>query len=53
MKKTEVEILDELTARAEKQFGTARTEELRVDIEQTSADLFKIAGFPVEITDAP
>ena len=51
--KTEAEIRQELTERAERLFGKPRTEELRADIEQIAAETMKIMTFPVGVDDEP
>ena len=47
------EIAKILTLRAEEKFGKERTEQLRVDIEQTAADIEKLRAASVETDDEP
>ena len=51
--KTQLEVLQNLSALAEKHFGKARAEELRPDLEQMSAELVQLASFPLQTTDEP
>ena len=53
MKKTELELRQELAARAEKYFGAERAAELRVDIEQLGAELQQISEFEIDENDEP
>ena len=51
--KPEPEMIEKLAALAEEQFGKSRAGELRPDLEQMSAELAKLASFPLQTTDEP
>jgi hypothetical protein len=53
MKKSELEIREELVERAETSFGKARTAELRADIEQLAAEIWKLSSFDLSVDDEP
>lgn len=50
---TQDEIIRLLYDKAERRFGKTRADELRPDIEQTAAELFKVYHQPLGFEDEP
>jgi hypothetical protein len=53
MRKTQLDVLQELEKRAEEAFGKLRAKELRGDLEQVSAELFNVLSFTIQTDDEP